>query len=572
MALNRNMKRGKFRRALIKPEAAASAPVGASGLRRLAGFFARHWWLPALILVFLTLTAYFPAIRGGFIWDDDLYAATPMLERADGLLRIWTLQPPYEHYYYEFPVVYTSYWLERKLWGLDPAGYHLVNIALHILNALLAWLLLKRLGLRFAWLAAALFALHPVHVESVAWISERKNVLSGLFYLLTLCCYLRFEDGRGRAWYLSAIGLFLLSLLSKPVTFTLPAVLLLLRWQRGLVIRRADLLNLAPFCLLSAAMALYTVHFEVRTLGLEGRLHVLQRVLLACRAVWFYPFKLALPVNLAFSYERWPLDVRSVTEWLWVLGVSGAGAYFWLDRRRLGRNFFTGLWFYLITICPLLGFLSNYTFQYSFVADHYQYLSSLGILTIAVGGLTRISGKDPAAPGSPGGSVPGRRVIFICLAALAFLWTGTRRQSGIYRNSETVWTDTIKKNPSSWLAHNNLGMIFMNQGRLEDAVTHFKEAVLDKPDLAEAYYNCGIALLRLNRPKEAIACNQEALRIRPNYPKAAALLVAVYNDLGIEAAQAGRLDESIRNFNAALKISPTDVKLRANLETVLGIK
>ncbi|OGS07913.1 MAG: hypothetical protein A2270_02580 [Elusimicrobia bacterium RIFOXYA12_FULL_51_18] len=563
---------GKESMSFMDPRQGVASISGSSIFCAIAGLFARHWGLSALLLILLTLTAYSPAMRGEFIWDDELYAATPILDQPDGLRRIWTLQPPYEHYYYEFPVVYTSFWLERHLWGLAPAGYHLVNIVLHILNALLVWFLLRQLGLRFAWLAAALFALHPVHVESVAWISERKNVLSGVFYLLTLICYLRFEDSGRRRWYLGALGLFLLSLLSKPVTFTLPIILLLLRWRRGLNIRPRELVNLLPFFLFSIVLVLYTMFFEVRTLGAEGHLHLLQRILLAGRAVWFYPLKLAWPVNLAFSYERWTLDVHSTGEWLWVLGVFGAGAYFWSVRRRLGRNFFAGLWFYLITIGPLLGFVSNYTFQYSYVADHYQYLSSLGLLAIAVGGFTRLIEGNSRISGPAGEPSPGRTAMLLGLVVLPLLWVGTWRQSGIYKNSELVWTDTIKKNPASWLAHNNLGMLLMDKGRLAEAVAQFKEAARDKPDLAEAYGNCGLALVKQHKPGEAIIFYQEALRIRPGYSKAAAALVGIYNNMGIESANAGRLDESVRNFSMALKISPTDMNVRKNLDIVLGIK
>jgi len=556
----------------MDPKRAVASSGGSSIFSQISGLFARHWGVSALLLVCLTLTAYLPAVRGEFIWDDELYAATPILDQPDGLRRIWTLQPPYEHYYYEFPVVYTTFWLERHLWGLDPTGYHLVNIALHILNALLVWFLLRRLGLRFAWLAAAIFALHPVHVESVAWISERKNVLSGVFYLLTLICYPRFEDSGRRRWYFGALGLFVLSLLSKPVTFTLPIILLLLRWQRGLKIRRRDLVNVLPFFLFSIVLVLYTMFFEVRTLGVEGHLHFLQRILLAGRAVWFYPLKLAWPVNLAFSYERWALDVASIGEWLWVLGVFGAGVYFWSARRRLGRNFFAGLWFYLITISPLLGFVSNYTFQYSFAADHYQYLSSLGLLAIAVGGFTRAIGEKGRLSWPTGEAVISRPVILLGAAVLALLWGGTWRQSGIYKNSELVWTDTIKKNPASWLAHNNLGMLLMDKGRLEEAVTHFTEAARYKPDLAEAYGNCGLALVKQNKPREAIISYQEALRIRPDYSKASSALAIIYNNLGIESAKAGRLEESVRNFRMALKISPAYPNARKNLDIILGIK
>ncbi|MDD5630286.1 MAG: O-GlcNAc transferase, partial [Elusimicrobia bacterium] len=211
-------------------------------------------WSGALLLCALTFCAYLPALRGGFVWDDDYYAANPLLDQPGALRSIWTLEPAPWPYYREYPVVYTTFWMERKLWGPQPKGYHVDNVILHIINALLIWLLLKRLGLPGAWLAGAVFALHPVHVESVAWIAERKDVLSGLFFLSAFGGYLRFEEGGGRRWYWAALGLFLLGLLSKATICVLPVVLLLMRWQRGQGIGWRAVRDLLPFFLLALGM------------------------------------------------------------------------------------------------------------------------------------------------------------------------------------------------------------------------------------------------------------------------------------------------------------------------------
>jgi tetratricopeptide (TPR) repeat protein len=502
-------------------------------------------WLPALLLALLTFTAYLPAARGGFIWDDELYAGNPLLSEPNGLARILTLQPAHEQYYRDFPVVYVSFWLERRLWGMRPMGYHLVNIALHLLNAILVWLILKRLRLRGAWMAAAIFALHPVQVESVAWISERKNVLSGFFYLLALDGYLRFDAGRGRRWYLAALMMFPLALLSKAVTCTLPVVLLLLRWQRGLEIRRDDLKHLLPFFLLALGMGLFTLRIEGRQLGPEYDLSLAQHALLAGRELWFYAMKLAWPTNLAFSYERWTLDARSVSQWLWIVGAMAAGAWIWHQRRRLGRDCLAGLGFYVITISPMLGFTSDYTFRYSFVADHYQYLASLGLIAVGVGCAQAL--------------LRGRTAKIVCGAViLVALGFGTWRQGFAYRDLESIWKDTIEKNPSSWLAHNNLGFALAGQGRIDEAIEQYYQSLRWKSDYAEAHLNLGVVLYGRGKVEESISHYREALKSDPS-------LAVAYRDLGIALVSQGRLEEGIACYLTALKIKPGDAAAHNNL-------
>ena len=542
----------------VEPTAAdyaAPAPAGSMPGTR--------WWLPALLLALMTFAAYLPAIRGEFIWDDDLYAANPVLTQPKGLFKIWTLQHPEALYYRGFPVVYTTFWLERRLWGLQPIGYHLVNIAFHVLNAILAWLLLKRMRLRGAWIAAAIFALHPVHVESVAWISERKNVLSGMFYLLALGSYLRFEDGRSRGWYLSSLGLFFAALLSKPVTCTLPVILLLLRWLRGLKIHFRNLVELLPFFLLALGIGLSTLLVEVRPLEPEIHLPLAQRALLAGRALWFYPMKLVWPANLAFSYERWNLDAHNITQWLWVLGALGACGWLWRARQRLGRGFLAGIGFYIITISPLLGFVSNYTFHYSFVADHYQYLSSLGLIAVGVGSIDFLFFRNTVS--APPGLIFRKRLAGAALgfSALVLLGLGTWRQAGVYENQNRIWIDTIKKNPASWLAQHNLGFILAGQGKLDEAVAHYRAAIKLKPDLEEAHNNLGMALARQGKLDEAILHYREAVKFRPDYVKA-------YCNLGLALAEQGKLDEAILYYRVALELNPGIAETRNNLGIALA--
>ena len=531
-------------------QAAIDPAIVGDAAPRPAGLMPGAFWLPALLLALITFTAYFPAIRGEFIWDDEIYAGNPALQQPGGLFKIWTMQSLEEHYYRGFPMVYTTFWLERRLWGLQPMGYHLVNIVIHILNAILVWLILKRMRLRGAWMAAAVFALHPVHVESVAWISERKNVLSGLFYLLALGGYMRFEDGRGRRWYLGSLGLFLAAILSKSVTCTLPVVLLLLRWQRGIRIQIRDLLNLLPFFLLSLGVGLSTLWIEVSPLAPDFHLSLLQRMLLSGRALWFYPMKLAWPVNLAFSYERWALDPRNIVQWFWVLAALGAGACIWHARRRLGRNFLAGVGFYVITISLMLGFASNYTFRYAFAADHYQYLASLGLIAVGVGCVTLLFRRNALAETALG------------LAVLVFLGIGTWRQAGIYKNADQVWIETLKKNPLSPLAHNNLGGSLSERGKVEEAIEHYRAVLQIMPDALEAHVNMGSLLAGQGKLDEAVTHYRAALRIRPGYAE-------VHNCLGFALYRQGKLDEAVASYRKALDIKPDFVEALVNLGLAL---
>ncbi|MCI0676754.1 MAG: hypothetical protein L0Y42_13380 [Phycisphaerales bacterium] len=371
----------------------------------------------AALIVLATVVAYLPAIRGGFIWDDDLYvSANRFLRDLEGLKQIWI--PTHTPQYY--PVVFTSFWIEHHLWQLNPMGYHIVNVVLHALNALLVWRLCTVLklpgGLLAGWLIAAVFALHPVHVESVAWITERKNVLSAFFYLTAALAYLRFESlkdvraaptgedarptqtkGQPRrtsaadswGWYGLSLLLFVLALLSKSVTCSLPAALILMMlWQRKrLTIPR--LAPLAPMLIIGLLLALHTAHIEREHVGAEGDDFVfswIDRILIASNALLFYPRQLLWPQQLMFVYPRWQIDPNSVILWMAGAGAIAIGATSLFLYRRGVRGPALALAFYAGTIFPALGFVNMYPMRFSFVADHFQYLASLGIIALVIGG------------------------------------------------------------------------------------------------------------------------------------------------------------------------------------------
>lgn len=452
---------------------------------------------PGLALVLVTLVAYVPALGAGFIWDDDKYLTeNPELADLAGLARIWV--PGHTPQYY--PAVFTTFWLEEKLFGLAPAGYHAVNVLLHAANALLVWRLARRLALPGAWFLAAAFALHPVHVESVAWVTERKNVLSALGYLGAMLLYLRFEEERGpRRWltYGGALLAFVLALLAKTVTCSLPAALILVfLWQqKSLTLRR--LAPLAPMFALGFALALHTVYIERTQVGADGPEFDFspgERVLIASRALLFYPVKLLVPWPLVFVYPRWELAAERVASYWPTLVVLAGGAATLAGWRRGRRGPALALAFYAGTVFPALGFVDVYPMRYSFVADHFQYLASLGVLALVVGtGATRAA--NAARARNAGAAV------LLVLGAL------TWRQTHVYADAETLWRATIQANPRAWMAHGNLAKLLSERGENEAALasaTRGLEHASSARAADQVRLNRALVLGKLGRYAEAL--------------------------------------------------------------------
>jgi tetratricopeptide (TPR) repeat protein len=506
------------------------------------------------LIVLLVFLAYLPALRGGFVWDDETYVThNPTLHNLDGLQRIWFEVGAVPQYY---PMVHTTFWLEYHLWGLNPFGYHLVNILLHAMAAILLWQVLLRLRIRGAWLAAVLFALHPVCVESVAWITERKNVLSAVFYFAAALAYLRFapleqnDSGRQRwGWHRVALVLFMAALLSKTVTCSLPAALLLVCWWKKGRLRQNDIMPLLPFFATGVALGLLTAWMEKHHVGAQGAewsLTFADRCLIAGRALWFYAGKLVWPAHLTFIYPRWVIEPAGWWQWLFPVATIGVVAGLWLARRRIGKGPLVAVLFFAGTLGPALGFVNVYPMRYSFVADHFQYLAGVGLITLCAAGLARIPRVIPAT-------------LVVLLGAL------TWQQAGIYRNPETLWRDTLAKNPDCWMAHNNLGHLLSNQGHIEEAMEHYHKAIQIDPNSYETLGNLGNTLATLGRFDEAIKNYRKFIQINPN--DAAAL-----NNLALALVAQGRFDEAIENYYKAIQINPDYPDAQYNLGIALAAK
>jgi len=515
-----------------------------------------------LFLLAITLLAYQPVWHAGFIWDDDTYVTNNQaLHSLNGLRLLWFVPGVTAQYY---PLTFTTFWLEYHLWGLNPLGYHLVNVSLHAFNAVLLWLILRRLNVPGAWLAAAIFALHPVCVESVAWITEGKNTLSALFYLSALLAAFKFWLPTGTSWqpkpaaspaestrplgdwkfYWLALGLYLCALLSKTTTIPLPFVILLLVWwQRGRLAKR-DALLILPFLALGAGMGLITMHVErhLGTTGSEWNLSWFERSLIAGKDFWFYLGKLFWPHPLIFMYPRWETETSQVSSYLPTLAMVVCLFVLWWKRHDWARPLFVAMVYFAALLLLVLGFFNIYYFRYSFVSDHFQYLAMLGPLTLAAAGmavtLNRLWKSWPLVEPVLG-------------AALLLILGGlTWQQCQRYANVETLWRVTVAQNPDCWLAENNLGYLLLHNNRVAEALNHLQAAVKIHPDDAMAENNLGSALLQNGNRDEALVCFKKALAIQPEYALA-------YNNLGDLFLKQGRAEDAMPYLLKALALQPS---------------
>jgi tetratricopeptide (TPR) repeat protein len=464
----------------------------------------------ALLLIGLTLIAYLPALHNGFIWDDDAWLMkNQTLFGWSGLQELWFNPFALQQYY---PITGTAFWIEYQLWRFIPFGYHTVNVLLHGLNAVLFALVLRKLRLPAPWFAAAIFAVHPVMVESVAWITEIKNTLSTVFFLGSVLTYLRFENLEEREtprkwkWFGFSLALFLCALLSKSVTCTLPVVLAILIWWKRPQPRLADFIPLVPFFFLAIPLALLTAWLEahhVGAIGPEWTLNGMQRVTLAGRVICFYFAKLVWPSNLAFIYPRWRLE--NAWSLLFSATVLGGLTLLLTLRRRIGKGPFVAVAAFIITLGPLLGFMNCYAFQFSYVADHWQYLASLCLISLAgtIGGRLHLTNRSTRLV-----------VLGVPIVVLGLL---TWRQCPIYRSAETLWRDTLAKNPDCWLAHHNLGVLLQTQNRFSEAEANFRSALQLRSDYYEAENNLGESLMMRDRLNEAGEHIDRSIALNPGY-------------------------------------------------------
>jgi tetratricopeptide (TPR) repeat protein len=500
--------------------------------------------LQALVLVVVTVLAYVPALRGGFLWDDgELLVQNPYVHSAGGLYDIWLT----DHLVTYAPLTSSMFWLEWRLWGDSPVGYRVVSLLLHALSAIVLWRILLRLKVPGAWVAAAVFAVHPVTVASVAWIAERRNTLSLVLGSSALLAFLRFEDEERRVWYWAALAAFVLAMLAKSSVVMLPVVILAVIWYRRGAITRVDVVRLLPFFTAAAVLGVVTLRFQydgsMRPESLASRLAA------AGWAVWFYLGTVLAPVRLTMVYPRWHVDPTWLPAWGPLLALVVLASVCWLRRDGWGRPVLAVLVVFVAMLLPVLGFVGWSFLELSLVSDHLQYAALAGPIALIVGS---------AAAELQRRRVERRTAAALALVPLVALAGLTWARATVFESGWALWRDTLDKNPAAWVAHNNLGRLLEESGQLTEAKAHYREAIDLHPTYAHAHNNLGVVLVREGRDAEAETEYRTALGLDAGYAEA-------HSNLGNLLVRTGRPEEAVEHQRAAARIQPDSAEVRTNL-------
>jgi Flp pilus assembly protein TadD len=499
----------------------------------------------AALLLALTVAVYLPVWNAGFIWDDDAYVTdNPVLNDGRGLLAAWTRLDATPQYY---PLTHTSLFLDHALWGTRPRGYHVVNVLLHASSAILLWRLLGMLRLPGAFLAGVLFAVHPVHVESVAWVTERKNTLSCLLALGAAFQFLRPDPRRG--W---AAVLYAGALLAKTVTATLPIVLALVLWFRRGKVSRIEAAWLAPMLAAGAVLGAITRHLEATQLGASGGTWALtfaERTVLAGRIVWFYLGKLAAPLELIFVYPRWKVDASDPAAWIAPAAVVALAAALLVLSRRIGRGPFAAFAAFVVLLAPASGYFDVYPMRYAWVADHFQYMASIPVIALAAACAAR--------------HLRGHLALLGTVALVAVFGARAFAHARVFHDEETLWRRTLARNPAAWIAHNNLGILLATRGEAAEAEAHFRRVLVLEPSHSGALANLGYLLDLAGRDAEAAETLSRAAAVRGDDADVRAHLTRVLLRLG-------RMDEALRYAVEAARLRPDDPEILCDAGTLLA--
>jgi tetratricopeptide (TPR) repeat protein len=541
-----------------------SANQIASQSRRKAFFTSalhRHVLAGAAAIAASVFVAYFPSVNGGFVLDDDsLMTNNRLITGSNGLYRFWSTTDAMDYW----PATNTTFWLEWRLWGMSTTGYHLTNLILHILESLLIWIILRKLSIPGAFLAAMIFAVHPVNVESVAWVSQRKETMAMLFFLLSILWYIKADmptfsslilyPSSFHFWYWLSLAAFVLAMLSKGSAAVLPALLLGIVWYLR-PLTRWDLARIAPFFAVAVMLAAVDMWFQ--THGSGEQLHhadFTERLLGAGGVIWFYVYKALLPLDLVFIYPQWQIHVDTLLWWLPLIMAVCVTSLFWLYRNAWARPLVFAWGFFCVALVPVMGLINVGFMKHSLVADHYQHISLIGVIVLAAAGWSswrqRQRGHNRSAANSAA-------AIAVCM--LAFL---TWRQSGLYSDALTLYQATLKKNPDCWMAHDNLGNALFGAGQTKQAIEQYELALGLNPDDPATHSNMGNVLLQIGRTREAIEQCEQAILLKPDFPEA-------LNNLGNALVQAGRVEEGIKHYEQAIRLNHEYLKAHCNLGVAL---
>ncbi len=508
------------------------------------------------MLAALAIAAYWPSLGGGFLWDDDeVLTQNPLVHSPHGLYGMWFTKETIDYW----PATYTSFWLEWRLWGMRAVGYRIDNLLLHVAACLLVWRILSVLDIPGAFFATALFAVHPMNVESVAWIAERKNTLALVFLLIAVLCYLKHDSRRLpklSVWYWFSIIAFLLAMLSKGSVATGALLLLLIVWWKNRRVTLGDCGMIVPFFAIAAALTVVNIWFQTHGTGVAIRsAEFAERLAGAGAIVWFYLSKALLPIDLLFVYPQWKISTLDWHWWAPAAAALVATATLWMSRRGwAGRATVTAWAFFVIALVPVLGLTDVYFMRYSLVADHYAQIALIGVVAFFAAVWSRWWGNPVLAT----------KWIAICaaVALIAALLLQTRAQASLYRDYVVLFQDLLEKNPTCSMSYTNLGIELAHRGEPQAAVEKFKTLIRMNAADAEAHYNLANALVQMNRLPEAIDEFNTAIRLKPDHAEA-------QNNLGSTLIQMGRTDEALAHYRRAVEIDPKYFKALKNLSVTL---
>ena len=501
-----------------------------------------------IILIVLILAIYLPSLKNGYIWDDNDYVyKNTYLLKITGLKDIW-LSYKLPQYY---PLVFTSFWIEHKLWGFHPTGYHVINMLLHILNTLLLFSLLKKVLPKAALLAAIFFAVHPIQVETVAWITERKNLLSLAFFLLACLQYLKLLSSKQRRNYIYTLIFFVCALLSKSVSVCFAIMPILYSYWKEGKINRNVITYSVPFFIIAISAGLNTAFLEQHRVGATGEawnLNIIEHVLLAGRILVFYLYKAVVPLKFIFFYERWDVNYLDISQWIWPVIAASPLYLMYKYRDRTGRGAIVIYLMYIASIFPALGFINVFPMRYSYVADHFTYISSPFIFIMISAALVLIHEKTTPFISRHISkkfmSIPALFIILIITIFLSFKSYGTTVK---YKDEFTLWNDVINQNPGCYFAYNNLGAAYGKSGKLDKAVEILAVGVETNPDNATSHSNLGNAYLDNREFQKAMDSFQKGL----NLDDASAVL---HNNMSIACMYTEQYEKAIYHCDKAVSM------------------
>jgi tetratricopeptide (TPR) repeat protein len=507
-------------------------------------------FFPALAIILAALFVYWPALNGACLLDDNLLVySNTRLHSLAGLGKIWLVAPTTDYW----PLTWTLLWLEWHLWGDAPLGYHLVSLALHITSAFLIWRILARLGLRRGWIGGLLFAVHPLAVESVAWISEIKNTLSLPLFLLAFDAWLDAEEGR-RTAYPRSVAFYLLAMLAKTSTIMLPFVLVLYCWWKRGRVTRGELVRLVPYAVIALVLGVITLHFQNRGTPLQPvePNGLVARLTLAGAALVFYLGKFLVPIHLLTIYPAWPLDPPTLTQVLALPAFAALVELLYFAGKPWTRHALLGFGFFFLTALPILGFVDMQWLQFSPVADHLIYLPMIGLVGLAAAAVDTLAARlrTPTSLAA----------ITLLIATFIFI---SRANASRYADARALWIHTLSHNVAAWPAWNGLGAVLLDEGRPTEALADIEEAVHLNPDFAQGLYNLGNAELALGKLPDAISAYQRTLEITPRDANA-------HYNLANAFLAAGRIPDALQEYERALQLIPGSAEIRGNYGQALA--